>query len=72
MMLFHPMLSNSPTHLTLIDTTFVRAHGILFSGKPLGQLKEPMDSFIKQLDSHIDRSAKRWLEPGSVDAENYV
>ncbi|KAF4447843.1 hypothetical protein F53441_8648 [Fusarium austroafricanum] len=64
MTLFDPVLSNSPTRLAPIDAAFVRAHGILFSGKFRDQLKDATESFINQIDSHIHRSPKRWLESG--------
>ncbi|KAF5025707.1 hypothetical protein F66182_2212 [Fusarium sp. NRRL 66182] len=64
MTLFDPVLSNSPTRLAPVDAAFVKAHGILFSGKFQDQLQESMDSFIEQLDGCIGRSTKRWLESG--------
>ncbi|KAM0344031.1 hypothetical protein ACHAPU_007934 [Fusarium lateritium] len=64
MTLFDPVLSNSPTRLAPVDAAFVRAHGILFSGKSQDQLEESMKHFIEQLDGHIARSTKRWLESG--------
>ncbi|KAF9776804.1 hypothetical protein IL306_004950, partial [Fusarium sp. DS 682] len=39
MTLFDPVLSNSPTRLAPVDAAFVRAHGILFSGKSRDQLE---------------------------------
>ncbi|RGP79609.1 hypothetical protein FLONG3_2357 [Fusarium longipes] len=64
MTLFDPVLNNSPTRLIPIDASFVRAHGILFSGKSMDQLQDAMDGFNKQLDGHIARFTKRWLEAG--------
>ncbi|KAF4989226.1 hypothetical protein FGRMN_9239 [Fusarium graminum] len=64
MTLFDPVLNNSPTRLAPVDAAFVRAHGILFSGKSQDQLEESMKHFIEQLDGHIARSTKRWLESG--------
>ncbi|KPA39429.1 hypothetical protein FLAG1_07705 [Fusarium langsethiae] len=64
MTLFDPVLNNCPTRLSQIDASFVRAHGILFSGKSWDQLQDTMNGFNKQLDGHIARSTKRWLEAG--------
>ncbi|WAO85605.1 EST1-DNA-bind domain-containing protein [Fusarium falciforme] len=64
MTLFDPVLSKSPNRLAPIDAAFVRAHGILFSGKSKDRLQESMDEFIGQLDSYIGRVTKRWLDAG--------
>lgn len=69
MTLFDPVLSNSPTRLAPVDAAFVRAHGILFSKKSWDQLQDSMKSFNDQLDGHIARSTKRWLESGLVGAD---
>jgi hypothetical protein len=66
MTLFDPLLSNSPTGLNPIDASFVRAHGILFSGKSWDQLQDSMDGFNKNLDKRIAKSKKGWRETGSV------
>ncbi|KAM0364071.1 hypothetical protein ACHAPK_010981 [Fusarium culmorum] len=68
MALFDPVLNNSPTRLSLIDASFVRAHGILFSGKSWDQLEDTMNGFNKQLDDHIVLTRKRWLEKGYYTA----
>lgn len=62
-------LSNSLLHLAPIDVAFVRAHGILLSGKSGDQLEEPMETFIKRLDGHIAQSTKEWLKSGYVGTE---
>jgi hypothetical protein len=64
MTLFDPVLGNGSLRLAPVDAAFVRAHGILFSGKSRDQLEESMETFIAQLDGHIARSTKRWLESG--------
>ena len=66
MTLFDPLLGNGPTRLSVADAAFVRTHGILFSRKSWDQLQDSMNSFKKELDGHIARSAKRWLESGLV------
>lgn len=69
MTLFDPVLNNNTARLAPVDAAYVRAHAILFSGKSQDQLEESIESFIDQLDSHIGRSPKRWLESGSVGVE---
>ncbi|EXA47077.1 hypothetical protein FOPG_08054 [Fusarium oxysporum f. sp. conglutinans race 2 54008] len=64
MTLFDPVLNNNTARLAPVDAAFVRAHGILFSGKSRDQLPESTDSFIDSLDGHIGRVTKRWLESG--------
>ncbi|EWY95545.1 hypothetical protein FOYG_04565 [Fusarium oxysporum NRRL 32931] len=64
MTLFDPVLNNNTARLAPVDAAYVRAHAILFSGKSQDQLEESVKSFIDQLDSHIGRSPKRWLESG--------
>ncbi|KAF6823558.1 telomerase-binding protein EST1A protein [Colletotrichum plurivorum] len=63
MTLFEPHLSRSPgTTLPEIDASFVRAHGILFSGRNDGFLHPSLDEFINNLDNHIDRCTRRWMD----------
>ncbi|TQN64497.1 Telomerase-binding protein EST1A, partial [Colletotrichum shisoi] len=64
MTLFDPHLNGSPTRLQEIDAAFVRAHGILFSGKNMNQLAPSVSEFIDHLDNHIARNTKRWLDSG--------
>ncbi|TIC95780.1 Telomerase-binding protein EST1A [Colletotrichum higginsianum] len=64
MTLFDPHLNGSPTRLQEIDAAFVRAHGILFSGKNMDQLAPSVSEFIDHLDNHIARNTKRWLDSG--------
>ncbi|KAK6206238.1 hypothetical protein QIS74_13657 [Colletotrichum tabaci] len=64
MTLFDPHLNGSPTRLQEIDAAFVRAHGILFSGKNMDQLAPSVSGFIDHLDNHIARNTKRWLDSG--------
>ncbi|KAJ0363070.1 hypothetical protein COL26b_013102 [Colletotrichum chrysophilum] len=47
-----------------IDAAFVRAHGILFSGRNQEQLAPSVDEFIGSLDNHIGRTTRRWMESG--------
>ncbi|KAJ0167490.1 Uncharacterized protein CTA2_2314 [Colletotrichum tanaceti] len=64
MTLFDPHLNGSPTRLQEIDAAFVRAHGILFSGKNMDQLAPSVSEFLDHLDNHIARISKRWLDSG--------
>ncbi|KAF4486122.1 EST/SMG-like protein 1 [Colletotrichum fructicola Nara gc5] len=64
MTLFEPHLNGSPTRLQEIDAAFVRAHGILFSGRKQEQLAPSVDEFIGSLDNHIGRTTRRWMESG--------
>lgn len=64
MTLFEPHLNGSPTRLQEIDAAFVRAHGILFSGRNQEQLAPSVDEFIGSLDNHIGRTTRRWMESG--------
>ncbi|KAK1844264.1 telomerase-binding protein EST1A protein [Colletotrichum chrysophilum] len=64
MTLFEPHLNGSPTRLQEIDAAFVRAHGILFSGRSQEQLAPSVDEFIDSLDNHIGRTTRRWMESG--------
>ncbi|CAG1960126.1 unnamed protein product [Fusarium graminearum] len=64
MSLFDPVLSNKPTRLSPIDSEFVRAHGILFSGKSTECLEQDSSiyTFINNLDERISKTSKRWLD----------
>ncbi|KAF4480630.1 Telomerase-binding protein EST1A [Colletotrichum fructicola Nara gc5] len=62
MTLFEPHLNGSPTRLQEIDAAFVRAHGILFSGRNQEQFAPSVDEFIGSLDNHIGRTTRRWME----------
>ncbi|KAH9230971.1 hypothetical protein K456DRAFT_55355 [Colletotrichum gloeosporioides 23] len=64
MTLFEPHLNGSPTRLQEIDAAFVRAHGILFSGRNQEQFGPSVDEFIGSLDNHIGRTTRRWMESG--------
>ncbi|UZP43647.1 hypothetical protein NXS19_011459 [Fusarium pseudograminearum] len=66
MSLFDPVLSNNPTRLSPIDSEFVRAHGILFSGKSIECMEQVSSiyTFINNLDERISKTSKKWLEAG--------
>ncbi|KAK2005450.1 hypothetical protein LZ32DRAFT_176186 [Colletotrichum eremochloae] len=64
MTLFDPHLNGSPTRLQEIDAAFVRAHGILFSGRNSDQFGSSVDAFISNLDNQIARSSRGWMDSG--------
>ncbi|KAK2021895.1 hypothetical protein LX32DRAFT_645989 [Colletotrichum zoysiae] len=62
MTLFDPHLNGTLTRLQEIDAAFVRAHGVLFSGKRNDLFGPAVKEFIDKLYNHIQRANKRWLE----------
>lgn len=64
MTLFEPLLGDGAHRLQPIDADFVRAHGILFSRRSPDKLAPSINSFLSQLDNHIARTTKRWMETG--------
>ncbi|KAL2257684.1 hypothetical protein VTK26DRAFT_9311 [Humicola hyalothermophila] len=68
MTLFEPILAPTPnlqqSRLPATEFAFVKAHGILFSGKHRDNLEATMGEFLQLLDTHIGRSTRRWLESG--------
>ncbi|KAH8655570.1 hypothetical protein BX600DRAFT_70331 [Xylariales sp. PMI_506] len=66
MTLFDPILNSNHTNsrLTQIDAAFVKAHGILFSGKCVDDFTPTAKEFIDNLDNHIGRITRRWMESG--------
>ncbi|KDN65893.1 hypothetical protein CSUB01_11167, partial [Colletotrichum sublineola] len=64
MTLFDPHLNGTPTRLEAIDAAFLRAHGVLFSGKSSDLFDTSVSEFIDNLDKHIARNAKGWMDCG--------
>ncbi|KAH6657035.1 hypothetical protein BKA67DRAFT_554046, partial [Truncatella angustata] len=67
MTLFDPILNGTnPQHSRLlqVDAAFVKAHGILFSGKYAEDFQGAVDEFLGNLNNHIGRTARRWMESG--------
>ncbi|KAL2268505.1 hypothetical protein VTJ83DRAFT_3351 [Remersonia thermophila] len=66
MTLFEPIMSRTPnpqqSKLSPTILNFVKAHGILFSGKQTEELDGVLETFFRSLDNHIARSSRRWLE----------
>lgn len=65
MTLFDPVLNatGQPSRLLPIDAAFVKAHGILFSGKLTEEYSSTVAEFLGNLDNHIGRTT-RWMESG--------
>ncbi|KAI0125137.1 hypothetical protein BJ170DRAFT_489516 [Xylariales sp. AK1849] len=67
MTLFDPILSASNaqhSRLMPIDAAFVKAHGILFSDKFANDFFPAVEEFLQNLDNHIGRTTRRWMESG--------
>ncbi|KAK1990884.1 hypothetical protein LX36DRAFT_591712 [Colletotrichum falcatum] len=64
MTLFDPHLNGTPTRLQEIDAAFVRAHGVLFSGKSCDLFAPSVTKFVANLDRDIRRSSRAWLDSG--------
>jgi Est1 DNA/RNA binding domain len=66
MTLFDPILNivGSSSRMAPIDLAFVRAHGILFSGKVPEKLDSSVTEFLESLDNHISRITRHWMEFG--------
>ncbi|GAB1311607.1 Telomerase-binding EST1A [Madurella fahalii] len=68
MTLFEPIMAPTPnpqqSRLPPTEFALVKTHGILFSGKQQGELEATMKEYFELLDNYINRSARRWLEPG--------
>ncbi|KAK1992362.1 hypothetical protein LX36DRAFT_684938 [Colletotrichum falcatum] len=64
MTLFDPHLNGTPTRLQEIDAAFVRAHGVLFSGKSSELFAPSVTEFTDNLDGHIARNTKGWMDCG--------
>ncbi|KAF2805546.1 uncharacterized protein BDZ99DRAFT_423858 [Mytilinidion resinicola] len=65
--LLDPILGRSSasyTHSLPIDTSFIRAHGILFGRLSTDAFEESKDAFLDQLDNHIGRVTAKWNEQG--------
>ena len=64
--LFAPLLdpANAQNKLS-VDAAFVRVEGVLFTGKATkDNLSAWRAEFLRELDSHIGRTGRRWLESG--------
>ncbi|KAI1839424.1 hypothetical protein JX266_014365, partial [Neoarthrinium moseri] len=67
MTLLEPFLDSShtqPMRQMPVDRSFVKAHGILFSGRCKGDFQLAVEEFVSDLDKHIGRTTRRWMESG--------
>lgn len=68
MTLFDPLLdSNSQRpNLRPIDVAFVKAHGLLFTGKTGSEYDRTVAKFFDDIDDYINRTTRNWMQYGSV------
>lgn len=81
--LFDPIINGTQTRLQAIDLNYVKAHGILFirsntdeKDKALPKNRSELafeyekakGQFLAQLDNHIARTTRSWMEPGALIA----
>lgn len=68
MTLFDPLLGSTSQHSRLlpIDFAYVKAHGLLFTGKTGSEYQTAVAEFVNNLDNHISRTTRRWMECGLV------
>ncbi|KAI1086028.1 hypothetical protein F5B19DRAFT_480663 [Rostrohypoxylon terebratum] len=57
-------LFDQHSRLSPIDRAFVKAHSILFSKKFSDDFSSTVDEFCANLDNHIARTARKWMESG--------
>jgi Est1 DNA/RNA binding domain len=54
----------SYSHSLPVDTSFIKAHGILFGKLSSEGFEEALASFLSQLDNYVGRVAAKWKEQG--------
>ncbi|KAK0711864.1 hypothetical protein B0H67DRAFT_493658, partial [Lasiosphaeris hirsuta] len=67
MTLFGPIIAPHPgqsSSLAPIELAFVKAHGIWLSEKAPELAEDSLDELLNSLDSHIERSSRRFLRAG--------
>ncbi|KAK7937584.1 uncharacterized protein PG986_014452 [Apiospora aurea] len=66
MTLFEPLLGSDSqrSRLLPIDFAFVKAHGLLFKGDTNSEYMTAVIDFLSNLDKHISRTTRRWMESG--------
>ncbi|KIV98744.1 uncharacterized protein PV09_09496 [Verruconis gallopava] len=65
--LFNPILGRSDaasSHMSQLDTIFIKASAILFTKEHLDDFKRFHDGFTELLDQHISRVTAEWREQG--------
>lgn len=66
MTLFDPLLGSDSqrSRLLPIDFAFLKAHGVMFSGKLGDEYQPSVTDFLNKLDNHISRTTRKWMESG--------
>ncbi|KAK7967611.1 uncharacterized protein PG986_001888 [Apiospora aurea] len=66
MTLFDPLLGSDSqrSRILPIDFAFVKAQGIMFSGKLGDEYQSSVTDFLSKLDNHISRTTRKWMESG--------
>lgn len=66
--LFEPVLNSDNTHgqyrLPPLDTAFVKAHGLLFTGRDMDKFEATVQEFLSLLDNQIGRVTRKFMEQG--------
>ncbi|KAH8180159.1 est1 DNA/RNA binding domain-containing protein [Sarocladium implicatum] len=63
--LFDPLMDTEHAGNISVDAAFVRVLGVVFTGKTLRrELIAWTNEFLSELDGHIGRSGRRWIESG--------
>jgi hypothetical protein len=66
--LFNPFTvrsDTSPSHVSQLDTCFVKAHALLFHKEQPKEFQQYHDGFLEHLDQHIGRVTAKWREQGA-------
>lgn len=66
MTLFDPLLGSNNLRFLPIDSACVKAHGLLFTDKTGSEYHTAVAEFVDNLDNHISRTTRVWMEYGSV------
>lgn len=66
--LFEPVLnadhSSGQYHLPPLDMVFIKAHGLLFTGREMKKFRPTVDEFLGLLDSQIGRVTRKFMQQG--------
>ncbi|KAK8036660.1 hypothetical protein PG993_008643 [Apiospora rasikravindrae] len=66
MTLFNPLRTSNKqqSRLLPIDFAYVKAHSLLFTDKTGSEYNTAVANFVDNLDDHISRTTRRWMESG--------
>ncbi|KAI9812741.1 MAG: hypothetical protein M1827_004497 [Pycnora praestabilis] len=64
--LFEPVMGSEQSYPRAlpVDTLFIRAHAILFTGVSLDTFPEIVEQYLSLLDNHVGRVTAKWKEQG--------